>query len=70
MSSMADIPSRGTGLGSSSSFTVGLLHALYGFAQRYASAEVPTFPFNDGLEAQVMPSIEGIVEHARELAGY
>lgn len=39
MSSMADIPSRGTGLGSSSSFTVGLLHALYGFAQRYASAE-------------------------------
>jgi D-glycero-alpha-D-manno-heptose-7-phosphate kinase len=39
MSSMADIPSRGTGLGSSSSFTVGLLHALYGFVQRYVSAE-------------------------------
>jgi D-glycero-alpha-D-manno-heptose-7-phosphate kinase len=39
MSSMADIPSRGTGLGSSSSFTVGLLHALYGFVQRYASPE-------------------------------
>lgn len=39
MASMADIPSRGTGLGSSSSFTIGLLHALYGFQHRYASAE-------------------------------
>jgi len=39
MASMADIPSRGTGLGSSSSFTVGLLHALYGFKNRYVSAE-------------------------------
>jgi len=37
--SMADIPSKGTGLGSSSSFTVGLLHALYGFKQQYVSAE-------------------------------
>jgi len=38
--------------------------------QRYASAEVPTFPFNDGLEAMVMPSVEGIVERARTLARY
>lgn len=39
IASMADIPSRGTGLGSSSSFTVGLLQALYAFKQRYVSAE-------------------------------
>lgn len=39
MASMADIPSRGTGLGSSSSFTVGLLHALYGFRNQYVSSE-------------------------------
>lgn len=39
IASMADIPARGTGLGSSSSFTVGLLHALYGFRQRYVSSE-------------------------------
>lgn len=39
MASMADIPSRGTGLGSSSSFTVGLLHALYGFTHQYVSPE-------------------------------
>ena len=37
--SMADIPSKGTGLGSSSSFTVGLLHALHCFKQQYVSAE-------------------------------
>jgi D-glycero-alpha-D-manno-heptose-7-phosphate kinase len=39
LASMADIPSKGTGLGSSSSFTVGLLHALYSFEQRYVAAE-------------------------------
>ena len=39
LASMADIPSRGTGLGSSSSFTVGLLHALYGFKNQYVSKE-------------------------------
>ena len=39
ITSIADIPSRGTGLGSSSSFTVGLLHALYAFKGQYVSAE-------------------------------
>ena len=34
----ADIPSRGTGLGSSSSFTVGLIHAMEAFLGRHASA--------------------------------
>ncbi len=39
ITSIADIPAKGTGLGSSSTFTVGLLHALHAFAERYASAE-------------------------------
>ncbi len=39
ITSIADIPAKGTGLGSSSSFTVGLLHALHAYAERYASAE-------------------------------
>jgi D-glycero-alpha-D-manno-heptose-7-phosphate kinase len=39
ITSIADIPARGTGLGSSSSFTVGLLHVLHAYAQRFASAE-------------------------------
>jgi len=39
ITSIADIPAKGTGLGSSSSFTVGLLHALHAFSNRYASAE-------------------------------
>jgi D-glycero-alpha-D-manno-heptose-7-phosphate kinase len=40
ITTIADIPSRGTGLGSSSSFAVGLLHALYAFSGRYASGEM------------------------------
>jgi len=39
ITSIADIPSKGTGLGSSSSFTVGLLHALHAFQGRYASSD-------------------------------
>lgn len=39
VTSMSDIPSEGTGLGSSSSYTVGLLNALYGYVGKYASAE-------------------------------
>ena len=39
ITSTADIPSCGTGLGSSSSFTVGLLHALHAISGRFASAE-------------------------------
>lgn len=36
---MADIPSSGSGLGSSSSFTVGILNALYQYAGRPMAAE-------------------------------
>jgi D-glycero-alpha-D-manno-heptose-7-phosphate kinase len=39
ITSIADIPAKGTGLGSSSSFTVGLLHALHAYAERHAGAE-------------------------------
>jgi D-glycero-alpha-D-manno-heptose-7-phosphate kinase len=39
ITSVADIPAKGTGLGSSSSFTIGLLNALHAFANRYASAD-------------------------------
>jgi len=35
ITSIADIPSRGSGMGSSSSFTVGLLHALYAYDGKY-----------------------------------
>ena len=38
ITSIADIPSRGTGLGSSSSFTVGLLLALHAYESKYISA--------------------------------
>jgi D-glycero-alpha-D-manno-heptose-7-phosphate kinase len=37
ITTIADIPSRGTGLGSSSSVTVGLLNALHAFAGHHAS---------------------------------
>ena len=36
---LADIPSAGSGLGSSSSVTVGLLHALWGYQGHHVSAE-------------------------------
>jgi len=39
IATMADIPSRGTGLGSSSSFTVGLLNALNAFCGRHVTRE-------------------------------
>lgn len=39
IASMADIPSHGSGLGSSSTYTVGLLNALYAYLGRYASNE-------------------------------
>lgn len=37
ITSVADIPSRGTGLGSSSAFTAGLLHALHAYQGSYRS---------------------------------
>lgn len=39
ITSISDIPSRGTGLGSSSAYTVGLLNALYAYTGRLAGAE-------------------------------
>ncbi len=39
IASMADIPSRGSGLGSSSTYTVGLLNALFAYRSQYVSKE-------------------------------
>ena len=39
VTSIADIPARGTGLGSSSSFVVGMLHALHAYRGRHVSAD-------------------------------
>jgi D-glycero-alpha-D-manno-heptose-7-phosphate kinase len=39
ITTLADIPSSGSGLGSSSAVTVGLLHALYAYTGRQVSAE-------------------------------
>lgn len=39
ITTIADIPSRGTGLGSSSSFAVGLLHVLNAYMGKYVSSE-------------------------------
>jgi D-glycero-alpha-D-manno-heptose-7-phosphate kinase len=39
ITSISDIPSQGTGLGSSSTYTVGLLNALYAYNGRFAGAE-------------------------------
>lgn len=39
LTTMADIPSEGSGLGSSSSVTVGTLHALYAYQGKLVSAE-------------------------------
>jgi D-glycero-alpha-D-manno-heptose-7-phosphate kinase len=39
ITSIAEIPSRGTGLGSSSAFTAGLLHALHAYRGVYRSRE-------------------------------
>jgi 2-oxoisovalerate dehydrogenase E1 component len=38
--------------------------------RRYAAAEVPAFPFARSLERQVMPSVEGLVDRAVELAEF
>jgi D-glycero-alpha-D-manno-heptose-7-phosphate kinase len=39
IASLADIPSKGSGLGSSSSYTVGLLNALYAYRNEFISKE-------------------------------
>jgi D-glycero-alpha-D-manno-heptose-7-phosphate kinase len=39
ITSISDIPSRGTGLGSSSTYTVGLLNALYAYRNYFAGSE-------------------------------
>lgn len=40
IASLADIPSKGSGLGSSSAYTVGLLNALYAYKNQFVSKEI------------------------------
>ena len=37
---------------------------------RYTAPDIPSFPFAASLEEQVMPSVEGIIEHAENLHRY
>jgi len=37
---------------------------------RYTAPDIPNFPFAASLEKQVMPSIDGIIEHAETLYRY
>jgi len=37
---------------------------------RYTAPDIPSFPFAASLEKQVMPSVDGIIEHAEELHRY
>lgn len=39
ITSISDVPAEGTGMGSSSSYVVGLLNALYAYREKYVSAE-------------------------------
>lgn len=39
ITSISDVPSKGTGLGSSSTYTVALLHALYAYTGRHVGAD-------------------------------
>ena len=38
--------------------------------RRYASPDVPTFPYAASLEDQIIPNVAGIVEQARSLAAF
>ncbi len=38
--------------------------------RRYASPDVPTFPYAASLEKQIIPNVDGIVERAQSLAAY
>ena len=38
--------------------------------RRYCAPEVPNFPYAESLEAQVFPSVDGIIAEARALAAY
>ena len=38
--------------------------------RRYATPDVPTFPFASVLEDKIRPNVEGIIERARSLVEY
>ena len=66
VTSMADIPG-GTGLGSSSSFTVGLLHALYAFKGEFKTSEELA---RDACEVEIDRLKEPIGKQDQYIAAY
>jgi 2-oxoisovalerate dehydrogenase E1 component beta subunit len=38
--------------------------------RRYATPDVPTFPFAGVLEEKIRPNVEGIIEHTKDLVAY
>jgi len=64
---IADIPSRGTGLGSSSSFTVGLLKALYAYKGQTISEEQLA---NEACEIEIQRLKEPIGKQDQFIASY
>lgn len=67
IASMADIPSQGSGLGSSSSFTVGLLNALYTYKNQYRSKESLA---NEACEIEILKCGEPIGKQDQYAAAY
>ena len=67
IASMADIPSQGSGLGSSSSFTVGLLNALYAYKNQYRSKESLA---NEACEIEILKCGEPIGKQDQYAAAY
>jgi len=67
ITSIADIPARGSGLGSSSSFTVGLLHSLHAYAERHASAEQLA---REACEIEIERCVEPIGKQDQYAAAY
>ncbi len=67
ITSVADIPSRGTGLGSSSSFAVGLLHALHAFEGRHVSSECLA---REACEIELQKCLEPIGKQDQYAAAY
>jgi D-glycero-alpha-D-manno-heptose-7-phosphate kinase len=67
ITSVADIPARGTGLGSSSSFTVGLLNALHAYCGRHVNASRLA---EEGCRIEIDRCGEPIGKHDQYAAAY
>lgn len=64
---IADIPGRGTGLGSSSSLAVGLLNALYSYEGKFRNAEALA---NEACEIEIAKLMQPIGKQDQYIAAY